>query len=107
MGMSGRDGFGRALLELGQENERVVALCADLTESVRVQDFAEKYPERFFQIGIAEQDMIGTAAGMALAGYIPFATTYAVFAAQRANEQIRLAACYNQANVKIDRKSTV
>ncbi len=101
MGMSGRDGFGRALLELGQENERVVALCADLTESVRVQDFAEKYPERFFQIGIAEQDMIGTAAGMALAGYIPFATTYAVFAAQRANEQIRLAACYNQANVKI------
>lgn len=101
MGMSGRDGFGRALLELGQENEKVVALCADLAESVRVEAFAEKYPNRYFQIGIAEQDMIGTAAGLALAGYVPFATTYAVFAAQRANEQIRLAACYNEANVKI------
>ncbi|SFL44401.1 transketolase [Gracilibacillus orientalis] len=98
---SGRDGFGKALLELGEKNQNVVALCADLAESVRVEAFANKYPERYFQIGISEQDMIGTASGLALSNYIPFATTYAVFAAQRANEQIRLAACYNQANVKI------
>lgn len=101
MELSGRDGFGKALLEMGSENTKVVALCADLAESVRVHHFAEKYPDRYFQIGIAEQDLIGTAAGLGLSGYIPFATTYAVFAAQRANEQIRLAACYNQANVKI------
>src|SRR5690606_37752157 len=63
MTLSGRDGFGKALLELGQENDKVVALCADLAESIRVHHFAEKYPERYFQIGIAEQDMIGTAAG--------------------------------------------
>ncbi|MDC3418547.1 transketolase family protein [Aquibacillus salsiterrae] len=99
--LSGREGFGQALLEMGSENEKIVALCADLAESVKVHFFAEKFPERYFQIGIAEQDMIGTAAGLALSGYIPFATTYAVFAANRANEQIRLAACYNQANVKI------
>lgn len=99
--ISGRDGFGKALLELGHENPKVVALGADLAESVRANFFAEKFPERYFEIGIAEQDMIGTAAGIALAGYVPFATTYAVFAAQRANEQIRLAACYNNANVKI------
>ncbi|MFC4402504.1 transketolase family protein [Gracilibacillus xinjiangensis] len=98
---AGRDGFGRAMVELGTENEKVVALCADLAESVKVHYFAQKYPERYFQIGIAEQDMIGTAAGLALSGYIPFATTYAVFAAQRANEQIRLAVCYNNSNVKI------
>ncbi|KAB8126068.1 transketolase family protein [Gracilibacillus oryzae] len=98
---AGRDGFGQAMVELGEENEKVVALCADLAESVKVHYFAEKYPERYFQIGIAEQDMIGTAAGLALSRYIPFATTYAVFAAQRANEQIRLAVCYNRSNVKI------
>ncbi|MBX6353502.1 MAG: transketolase family protein [Thermoflavifilum sp.] len=98
---SGRDGFGQALVDLGAQNHRVVALTADLAESVRVHWFAEKYPERFFQIGIAEQDMIGTAAGLALTGLIPFATTFAVFAAHRANEQIRLACCYNRANVKI------
>lgn len=98
---SGRDGFGRALLELGQTNDKVVALTADLSDAIRVQWFAERYPERFFQMGIAEQDMIGTAAGLALVGYIPFATTFAVFSANRANEQIRMAVCYNQANVKI------
>jgi transketolase len=79
----------------------VVALTADLAEAIRVHWFAEKYPERFYQIGIAEQDMIGTAAGLALAGLVPFATTFAVFAANRANEQIRMAVCYNRANVKI------
>src|SRR5690625_4568414 len=98
---SGREGFGQALLELGESNEKVVALCADLAESVQVHHFANKYPERYFEIGVAEQDLIGTAAGLALSNFIPFATTYAVFAAHRANEQIRLAVCYNQANVKI------
>jgi transketolase len=99
--VSGRDAFGKALLELAEQNEKVVALTADLAEAIRVHWFAEKYPERFYQIGIAEQDMIGTAAGLALAGLVPFATTFAVFAANRANEQIRMAVCYNRANVKI------
>lgn len=99
--LSGRDAFGQALLELAQQNEKIVVLTADLAEAIRVHWFAEKYPHRFFQMGIAEQDMIGTASGLALAGYIPFATTFAVFAAHRANEQIRMAVCYNQANVKI------
>lgn len=99
--VSGRDAFGKALLEMAEQNEKVVALTADLAEAIRVHWFAEQYPERFFQIGIAEQDMIGTAAGLALAGYVPFATTFAVFAANRANEQIRMAVCYNRANVKI------
>lgn len=99
--LSGRDAFGQALLELAAENEKVVVLTADLAEAIRVHWFAEKFPERFYQMGIAEQDMIGTAAGLALTGHIPFATTFAVFAANRANEQIRMAACYNQANVKI------
>lgn len=98
---SGREGFGQALLELGASNDKVVTLCADLAESVQVHHFANEYPDRYFQIGVAEQDMIGTAAGLALSNLIPFATTYAVFAAHRANEQIRLAVCYNQANVKI------
>jgi transketolase len=99
--LSGRDGFGKALIELAGQNEKVVVLTADLAEAIRAHWFAEQYPERFYQIGIAEQDMIGTAAGLALDGYIPFATTFAVFAANRANEQIRMAACYNHANVKI------
>jgi transketolase len=98
---SGRDGFGKALLELGETNSKVVALSADLTESIRAHWFAERYPHRFFQMGVAEQDMIGTSAGLALTGFIPFATTFAVFAAQRAQEQIRMAACYNRSNVKI------
>jgi transketolase len=99
--LSGRDGFGQALLQLGQENEKVVVLTADLAEPTRTHWFQEKYPERFFELGVAEQDLIGTAAGLALTGFIPFATTFAVFGAHRANEQIRMAVCYNRANVKI------
>lgn len=98
---SGRDGFGQAVVQLAERDPRVVVLSADLTESIRVHWFAERFPERFIQVGIAEQDLIGTAAGLALTGYIPFATTFAVFAAHRANEQIRMACCYNRANVKI------
>lgn len=98
---SGRDAFGKTLLELAEKNDRIVVLTADLSDAIRVHWFAEKYPDRFFQMGIAEQDMIGTAAGLAMTGFIPFATTFAVFAANRANEQIRMAVCYNKANVKI------
>jgi len=98
---SGRDAFGKTLLELAEKDERIVALTADLSDAIRVHWFAQRFPDRFFQIGIAEQDMIGTAAGLAMAGLIPFATTFAVFAANRANEQIRMAVCYNGANVKI------
>jgi len=96
-----RDAFGEALVELAQADERIVALTADLAESVRVHHFASRFPNRFFQMGVAEQDMIGTAAGLALTGFVPFATTFAVFATSRANEQVRLAVAYNRANVKI------
>src|SRR5690606_31513647 len=98
---SGRDAFGKTLLELAEKDERIVALTADLSDAIRVHWFAQRFPDRFFQIGIAEQDMIGPAAGLAMAGHIPLATTFAVCAAHRANEQIRMAVCYNGANVKI------
>ena len=96
-----RDGFGQALLELGAENENVMALSADLTSSIRAHWFAKKYPDRFIQMGISESDMIGTAAGLALTGFIPFATTFSIFLASLANQSIRLSVAYNQANVKI------
>jgi transketolase len=96
-----RDGFGDALVRLAEQDERIVALTADLAESIRVHHFAARFPDRFFQMGVSEQDMIGTAAGLALSGLIPFATTFAVFATSRANEQVRLSVCYNRANVKI------
>lgn len=96
-----RDGFGDGLLELGENNENVVALTADLAESTRVNKFAEKYPDRFIECGVAEQNMIGVAAGLALAGKIPFAASYATFSPGRSWDQIRVAVCYSQANVKI------
>lgn len=96
-----RDAFGEVIVRLAEQNERIVVLTADLAESIRVHAFAARFPDRFFQMGISEQDMIGTAAGLALTGFIPFATTFAVFATSRANEQIRLSVCYNRANVKI------
>jgi transketolase len=96
-----RDAFGRALVELGDANPDVVALTADLAEAVKVHWFAEKFPERFFEMGIAESDMMGTAAGLALAGKIPFATTFAVFATSLANQAVRVSIGYNRANVKI------
>ena len=96
-----RDGFGKALLELGKINENIVALTADLKESTRVEAFAEAYPERFFEVGVAEQNLVGIAAGMALSGKIPFITSFAVFSPGRTWDQIRVSICYSNANVKI------
>ena len=96
-----RDGYGYGLLELGATNPDVLVLDADLAKSTRSDWFAAKYPDRFFDIGIAEQDMIGTAAGLSLGGKIPFATTYGVFVAGRAWDQIRTTVCYSDLNVKI------
>ncbi len=98
---STRDGFGKALVELGDTNENVVVLSADLTESVRAHWFREKYPERFISHGVAEQDMIGAAAGMALSGKIPFATTFGAFASGRAWDQVRISVAYMGLNVNI------
>lgn len=96
-----RDGFGRGLLKLGKENKDVVVLSADLTESTRAAWFQKDYPERFFGMGVAEQDMFCTAAGFALTGKIPFACTFGVFASGRAWDQIRVSIAYMNLNVKI------
>ncbi len=96
-----RDAYGETLVRLGQENEKVVVLDADLSGSTRTAKFNKAYPERFFNMGISEQDMIGTAAGLAIAGKIPFASTFAIFQTGRAWEQIRQAVCYPKLNVKL------
>lgn len=96
-----RDGFGEALLDLGNKNKDVVAVSADLAESTRCLDFGKKYPSRFFEVGVAEQNMAGVAAGLALEGLIPFICSFAVFSPGRNWEQIRISICYNKANVKI------
>lgn len=96
-----REAYGKALAELGGNNIRVVALDADLSKSTKTADFAGVFPERFFNMGIAEQNLIGTAAGLAAAGKIPFASTFAVFATGRAFEQIRNSVAYTGLNVKI------
>ncbi|NLT94015.1 MAG: transketolase family protein [Clostridia bacterium] len=96
-----RDGYGEGLLELGRTNPKVLVLDADLSKSTRTDWFQKEFPERFFDIGISEQDMLGTAAGLALAGKIPFVTTYGVFVAGRAWDQIRTTIAYGQLNVKI------
>ena len=96
-----RQSYGEALVELGKENENIVVLDADLATATKTIEFAKEFPERFFDIGIAEADMIGTAAGMATCGKIPYASTFAVFAAGRAYDQIRSSVCYPDLNVKI------
>ena len=96
-----RDGFGEALVELGRTNKDVVVLSADLTDSTRAAWFKKQFPERFFGLGVAEQDMMGTAAGFALEGKIPFACTFGVFASGRAWDQIRISVAYMDLNVKI------
>jgi len=95
-----RDGYGKGLVEIGKD-KKVVALDADLSESTRSAWFKEKYPDRFFDIGIAEADMIGTAAGLAACGKIVFASTFAVFATGRTYDQIRASVAYNKLNVRI------
>jgi transketolase len=96
-----RDAYGEALLELGKRNPDIVALDADLSGSTKTSKFAKEFPERFFNMGISEQDMIGTAAGLALTGKVPFASTFAVFETGRAWDQIRLTVCYSNTNVKL------
>ncbi|HHV93544.1 MAG TPA: transketolase family protein [Firmicutes bacterium] len=96
-----RDAYGETLVELGQVNPDIVVLDADLSASTKTANFAKAFPQRFVQIGIAEQDLIGTAAGLAAAGKIPFASTFAVFAAGRAYDQIRNSVAYGKLNVKI------
>lgn len=98
--MPTRHGFGDALLALGKKNKNVVALCADLSESTRMHLFKAAYPKRFVQVGVAEQNMMTVAAGMALSGKIPFAASYATFNPGRSWDQIRVGVCYNEANVK-------
>ncbi len=96
-----RDGFGEGLVLAGDNNVNVVALSADLTESTRVEAFASKYPNRFCQVGVAEQNLVTVAAGLAKEGKIPFATSYAIFSPGRNWEQIRTTICYNDVPVKI------
>lgn len=96
-----REAYGIALAELGKTNSKIVALDADLSKSTKSADFKSKYPERFFNAGIAEANMIGMAAGMATTGLIPFASTFAMFATGRAFEQIRNSVAYPKINVKI------
>lgn len=96
-----RDGYGLGLVGAGEQDERVVVLCADLTESTRSEGFAKKFPERFVEMGVAEQNMATVAAGMANYGKIPFISSYAAFSPGRNNEQIRTTICINNVPVKI------
>ena len=96
-----RQSYGEALLELGKENGNIVVLDADLAGATKTGIFAKEYPDRFFDMGIAEQDMMSTAAGLATCGKIPYASTFAMFAAGRAYDQIRNSICYPKLNVKI------
>ncbi len=97
--ISPRDGFGEGLVLAGEMNERIVALCADVTESLRMHLFRDRFPERFIEVGIAEQNMAGIASGLAASGKIPVMGTYAVFSPGRNWEQIRTTICYNQQKV--------
>lgn len=96
-----RSGFGEGLLELGRENENVVALCADLTGSLKMNAFENEFPDRFFQVGIAEANMMGIAAGLTIGGKIPFTGTFANFSTGRVYDQIRQSIAYSGKNVKI------
>lgn len=96
-----RHGYGDGLLELGEADPNVVVFTADLAESTRVADFGKKYPERFVEVGVAEQNMMGVAAGMALAGKVPFVASYAVFSPGRNWDQLRVSVCYSKTNVKV------
>jgi len=101
MGKATRDAYGEALRELGGRYRDIVVLDADLSKSTKTNVFAKAYPDRFFNVGIAEQNLVGTAAGLAASGKIPFVSTFAMFAAGRAFEQVRNSVCYPRLNVKI------
>jgi len=96
-----RDAFGEALVELGKENRKVVVLSGDLEDSTRAEYFKKAFPERFFNLGIAEQDILGTAVGLSLDGLVPFACSFAVFLTNRAYGILRISICYNKRNVKV------
>ncbi len=96
-----RSGFGEGLILAADANKDIVGLSADLVESTRMDGFAKKYPERFFEMGVAEQNMMGVAAGLALSGKIPFISSYATFSPGRNWDQLRVSVCYSKANVKI------
>src|SRR3989344_705028 len=96
-----REGFGKGLVEAADSDERVVALCADLTESTRMEAFAKKYPARYIEVGVAEQNLAALASGLAAYGKIPFITSYATFSPGRNNEQIRTTISLNNVPVKI------
>ena len=96
-----RSGFGAGLTQIGKTNENVVALCADLTGSLKMGDFAANHPDRFFQVGVAEANMIGMAAGLTIGGKIPFTGTFANFSTCRVYDQIRQVVAYSNKNVKI------
>ncbi len=96
-----RQSYGETLVELGKENENIVVLDADLAGATKTNLFAKEFPDRFFDMGIAEANMLGTAAGFATCGKIPYASTFAVFAAGRGYDQIRNSICYPKLNVKI------
>ena len=96
-----RDGFGDGVVTAGERDENVVVLCADLTESTRSNKFKDKFPKRFFETGVSEQNMAGISAGLAISGKIPFIASYAVFNPGRNWEQIRVSIAYSKANVKI------
>ncbi len=96
-----RSGFGAGLTELGRTNNKVVALCADLVGSLKMDTFMQEHPERFFQVGIAEANMMGIAAGLTIGGYIPFTGTFANFSTGRVYDQVRQSIAYSHKNVKI------
>lgn len=98
---STRDGFGKGIVELGTKDKNIVALCADLSESTRLDDFKKNFPDRFFELGVAEQNMAAIAAGLGLSGKIPFIASYATFSPGRNYEQIRTTIAYGKSNVKI------
>lgn len=96
-----RDGYGVGVVQAGEKDSNVVVLCCDLTESTKSDAFKKMFPDRFFEVGVAEQNMAGLAAGMALSGKVPFIASYAVFSPGRNWDQLRVSVCYSNANVKI------
>ena len=96
-----RDGFGEELVALGKINPNIVVTSGDLEDATRAEYFKKEFPERFFNLGITEQDVVGTAAGLSTQGYVAFATSFAVFLTNRAYDMIRLDVCYNNFNVKV------